>query len=149
MPEEYDVTNRIIADSKELLTETLNGNEEAVAKALDITHIHVASNRSYNNEDVLQSAIYLAYIYALNRYTVVKEMTADKGFADVVYILRYEGDQAFIVELKRNGSTESVIDQIREKRYFEPLTHYKGSLLFVGINYDEKDNTHSCRIENF
>ena len=53
----------------------------AVAKALDISHIHIASNRSYNNKDVLQSAIYLAYIYALNKYTVIREATAGKGFA--------------------------------------------------------------------
>ena len=65
--EEYAVTNRIIKDSKELLSETLRGNEEAVAAALDRSHIHVTSNRSYNNEDALQSAIYLAYIYALNK----------------------------------------------------------------------------------
>ena len=34
------------------------------------------------NEDALQNAIYLAYIYALNCYTVIKEMTTGKGFAD-------------------------------------------------------------------
>ena len=146
---EYSVTNRIIRDSKELLAETVRGNEEAAAKALDVTHIHVTSNRSYNNEDALQSAIYLAYIYALNRYTVVKEMTAGKGFADVVYVPFYEGDPAMIIELKRNDSAGSAIDQIREKQYFESLRNYSGRILFVGINYDEKDKKHSCRIELF
>ena len=84
--EEYRVTNEIIKASKELLAETLNKNETAVAKALDRSHIHVTSNRSYNNEDALQSAIYLAYLYALNKYTIIKEMTTGKGFADVVFI---------------------------------------------------------------
>ena len=46
----------------------------------------MTSNRSYNNEDALQSAIYLAYFYSLNKYTVIKEMTAGNGFADVVFI---------------------------------------------------------------
>ena len=54
-----------------------------------------------------------------------------------------------IIELKRNGSEGSAIDQIKEKRYFESLAHYHGSLLFVGINYDEKAKTHTCSIEKF
>ena len=145
--EEYKVTNHIIKDSKELLEETLLGNETAVAEALDRTHIHVTSNRSYNNEDALASAIYLAYIYALNRYTVVKEMTAGKGFADVVFIPFMEGDPAIIVELKRNDSTESAIAQIKEKKYLEALAGYSGPVLLAGISYDEKTKAHSCRIE--
>ena len=121
----------------------------AVAAALDISHIHVTSNRSYNNEDALQSAVYLAYIFALNRYTVIKEMTTGKGFADVVFVPFMKGDPAMIVELKRNGSAESALRQIREKQYFDSLSQYEGNLLFVGISYDEKEKTHSCRIERF
>ena len=101
---EYTVTNRIVQSSKELLSETLRGNEEAVASALDISHIHVTSNRSYNNEDALQSAIYLAYIYALNKYTIIREMTTGKGFADVVFIPFVPGIPAMVIELKRNDS---------------------------------------------
>ena len=146
---DYSETDRIISESKELLEETLAGNEEAVAKALDRTHIHVTSNRSYNNEDALQSAIYLAYIYALNKYTVVKEMTAGKGFSDVTYIPLRAEDRAMIIELKKNDSAASAIDQIKEKQYYESLAHYQGDLLFVGISYDETDKTHSCKIERF
>jgi hypothetical protein len=144
---DYAVTDRIIGDSRALLAETWKGNAEAVAAALDRSHIHVTSNRSYNNEDALQSAVYLAYIYALNRYTVIREMTAGKGFADVVFIPFREGDPAMVVELKRNDCPESAIDQIRQKQYFASLDHYRGTLLLVGINYDEKEKTHTCRIE--
>lgn len=147
--DEYEITDGIVRSSRELLRQTQNGNEEAVAKALDISHINVTSNRSYNNEDALQSAIYLAYIYALNEYTVVKEMTAGKGFADVVFIPFKENIPAMIIELKRNKSTETALTQIREKRYFDSLSHYQGDLLFVGINYDEETKVHSCRIERF
>lgn len=145
----YRETDRIIKDSKQLLQETWKGDEEAVAKALDESHINVTSNRSYNNEDALQSAIYLAYIYALNEYTVVREMTAGKGFADVVYIPFKKNIPAMIIELKRNDSPDSAIRQIRDKRYYDSLSHYHGNLLFVGINYDEKNKTHTCRIERF
>lgn len=143
----YYVTDSIIKASKELLDETINGNAEAVAKALDESHIHVTSNRSYNNEDSLQSAIYLSYIYALNKYTIVREMTAGKGFADVVFIPFVENMPAMIIELKRNDCADSAIKQIKEKRYFDSLDSYYGNLLFVGINYDEKTKLHECKIE--
>lgn len=146
---DYSITDKIIKASKELLSETINGNEEAVAKALDESHIHVTSNRSYNNEDALQSAIYLSYIYALNKYTIVKELTTGKGFADVVFIPFVGNMPAIIIELKRNGTAESAINQIHEKKYFSSLEHYSGDLLFVGINYDEDTKSHECKIERF
>jgi hypothetical protein len=123
--------------------------KDAVAKALDTTHIHVTSNRSYNNEDALASAIYLAYVHALNEYTIIKEMTAGKGFADVVFIPAFTDKPAMVIELKRNGTTESAIKQIKERQYFEPLKLYKGRLLLVGINYDEKKQKHTCKIEEW
>ena len=64
-------------------------------------------------------------------------MTAGKGFADVVFIPFRDGDPAMIIELKRNGCIDSALSQIRERRYFDSLSHYSGNLLFVGINYDE------------
>ncbi len=146
---DYKVTDRIIKASKELLSETLRLNAEAVARSLDESHIHVTSNRSYNNEDALQSAIYLSYIYALNKYTIIKEMTSGKGFADVVFIPFVPNIPAMIIELKRNGSPESAITQIREKRYFDSLSAYSGDLLFAGVNYDEASKIHECRIEQF
>ncbi len=146
---EYEVTDEIIKASKELLKETINGNEAAVSGALDTSHIHVSSNRSYNNEDVLQSAIYLAYIYALNDYECFREATAGGGFADMVYIPIKSGKPAMIIELKHNKTAKSALNQIKEKKYFECLKHFSGNLIFVGINYDEKDKTHECRIERF
>lgn len=146
---DYEVTDRIIQSSKELLSETLAGNEKAVSDALDVSHIHVTSNRSYNNEDGLQSAIYLAFIYALNKYTVIKEMTTGKGFADVVFIPFIPDIPALIIELKRNSCVESAITQIKDKQYFDSLAHYSGDLLFIGINYDETTKKHECKIERF
>ena len=145
--DEYAVTNKIIQASKGLLSETLQLNADAVAKSLDESHIHVTSNRSYNNEDALQSAIYLSYIYALNKYTIVKEMTTGKGFADVVFIPFVPNIPAMIIELKRNGSAETALMQIKDRKYFDSLSHYSGDLLFVGVNYDEQSKTHECRIE--
>ncbi len=150
--EEYEVTDKIIRDSKELLKQTIAGDAEAVARALDESHIHVTSNRSYNNEDALGGAIYLSYIYALNSYICVREMRTGKGFADVVYIPVHGGDPekpAMIIELKRNDRVESAMDQIKERKYFDSLVHYRGRLLFVGIDYDEKEKTHTAKLEWF
>ena len=147
--DEYETTNQIIQKSKALLEATIAGDEPAVSKALDTSHVHVTSNRSYYNEDALQSAIYLAYLYALNEYTIIREMTSGRGFADVAFIPVRKDQPALIIELKRNSSSESALDQIKEKRYFDSLSHYQGNLIFVGINYDEKDKIHSCRIERF
>ncbi|MBQ9607429.1 MAG: PD-(D/E)XK nuclease domain-containing protein, partial [Lachnospiraceae bacterium] len=147
--EDYNVTNEIIESSKELLNMTIALDGEAVSRALDISHIHVSSNRSYNNEDVLQSAIYLAYIYALNKYTIIKEMTTGKGFADVVFIPYVPDMPAMVIELKHNKSSESALSQIKEKQYFDSLSNYSGRLLLVGINYDEDKKTHVCQIEKW
>ena len=147
--DDYSATDKIIKSSETLLRDTLEGNEEAVARALDDSHINVTSNRSYNNEDALQSAIYLSYIYALNKYTVVKEMTAGKGFSDVTFIPFVPDIPAMIIELKRNGSAASAMDQIRKKEYFRSLEKYSGNLLFVGIDYDAESKRHSCRIQRF
>ena len=54
---------------------------------------------------------------------------------------------ALIIELKRNGSTETALNQIKEKKYFDPLNNYFGEILFIGINYDEETKKHSCKIE--
>ena len=57
-----------------------------------------------------------------------------------------------IIELKKNGNDGGAVGalgQIRRKQYFDSLTHYQGNLLFVGIGYDEKEKTHTCRMERF
>ena len=49
---------------------------------------------------------------------------------------------------KNNKSAESAINQIKEKKYDDLLEHYRGDLLFVGINYDPDTKEHQCRIED-
>ncbi|MBO4334074.1 MAG: AAA family ATPase [Paludibacteraceae bacterium] len=147
--EDYSVTDEIIKDSEVLLEQTLDMNADAVAKALDRSHIHVTSNRSYNNEDALASAIYLAYIHALDYYYVNKEVTAGKGFADLV-LTPHKPDGRhvpIIIELKRNSTPRTALEQIKDKEYFQHFGHYKGKVLLVGINYDEEAKTHDCEIQ--
>ena len=145
----YAETNKIIQASEQLLRDTITMNEEAVAKALDTTHMHVTSTKNYNNEYALHAAIYLAYIYALNDYIIAKELPTGNGCADIAYIPFDKSKTAIIVELKRNNSTDTALKQIREKKYFASLNNWHGDLLFVGVNYDSESKKHECKIEKF
>ena len=137
----------LINASKRLLDDTIQGNEEAVARALDAAHTEVTNPLTYNDEHCFQSAICLAYFYANTRYTLEKELPTGKGYADLVLIPYLPNIPALVIELKHNKSAESALQQIKDKNYCQALNHYKGDLLFVGISYDEKTKKHTCRIE--
>ena len=144
---DYKKVMEVVNASKKLLDDTINGNEEAVAKSLDAAHSEVTSPLTYNDEHCFQSAICLAYFYANTRYTLIKELPTGKGYADLVLIPFLPNIPALVVELKHNKSTESALQQIKDRNYCQALEGYYDNLLFVGINYDEKTKEHSCRIE--
>ena len=144
---DYSATDEIIKASRDAWNALLQKDQDAVAKALDESHIHVTSHRNFENEAALASAIYIAFVYALNNYTVIKEASAGKGIADVLYIPIYADDEhpAVIIELKHEKSTSKALEQIKNKEYFRPFDDYKGKILLVAINY-KKNKTHSCKI---
>ncbi|MEE0997336.1 MAG: AAA family ATPase, partial [Paludibacteraceae bacterium] len=144
---DYKKLMEIINASKKLLDATVEGNEEAVAKALDAAHTEVTNPLTYNDEHCFQSAICLAYFYANTRYTLFKELPTGKGYADLVLIPYLPNIPAMVIELKHNKSAGSALQQIKEKNYCQALNNYKGDLLFVGVSYDEKTKEHSCKIE--
>ena len=92
--------------------------------------------------------IYLAYIMARNDYTMVREFPSGKGFADVVFIPRYD-KPAMIIELKYDKDADTAIKQIKEKKYFFGLEKYLDNLLLVGINYNKETKKHTCMIEKY
>ena len=147
MPE-YSKTDEIIKASEELLEQTLLKNSDAVAQALDNTHLHVTSSRNYNNENALAAAVYIAFVHALNYYNCFKELSTGKGFADLVYVpvVKSPEHPAIIIELKINESTGKALQQIQNRQYFDALENYKGNLLFVAINYDKDTKKHECEI---
>ena len=145
--QDYQPIIKLVNDSKALLEATINKDEAAVAAALTEAHIRATNPLTYNNEASFQSAIGLAYFYANLKYTVIKELPTGKGYADLALIPYVPNIPAIIIELKNNKSAESAIKQIKEKKYDELLEHYRGDLLFVGINYDADTKEHQCRIE--
>lgn len=139
-----------LKNSKAALEAVWRGDEDYVAKAVQRAH-YESSYLQYNDENALSYTISLAFYVARNYYTVIKEMPSGKGRTDIVYIpgKQFAGKPALLIELKWNRTAESAVDQIKEKCYPEALKEYTGSLLLVGINYDEKTKEHSCRIESY
>ncbi len=146
---DYAQALRIVNHSKQLLDLTINGDEKAVAQAMNDAHAELVSNLQYNNEGCFQSVIRFAYFYANTRYTVISELPSGKGYADIAFIPYIPNTPAMIVELKRNSSTETALTQIANKQYDKALEHYQGELLFVAVNYDEKTKEHTCKIQRF
>ena len=146
---DYTKAIEIVHNSKLLLDKTVEGDNQAVADALSAAHEQLMSRQRYNHEACLQCAIRFAYFYANTRYTIISELPAGKGYADVVFIPYIPNVPAMIVELKRNHSTGAALKQIERKQYFNVMDKYQGDLLFVAVNYDEKTNEHNCEIKRF
>lgn len=134
--------------SEQLLKDTWSGNEEEVAAQIDAVHMDTTSILNYNDENALSCVISLAYYSARKYYTLVREMPAGKGVADLVFLPRRKyGKQPMVVELKWDKSAGGAIRQIKEKNNLKALEGYEGEIPLVGINYDKESKKHSCVIE--
>ncbi|WP_027089477.1 AAA family ATPase [Thomasclavelia saccharogumia] len=141
----WNETTKALLNSRALLEATWNKEEELVAKYIEEAHLDTAI-LTYNNENALSYTISIAYIYARNHYTIIREMPSGKGYADMVFIPK-DDKPAMIVELKWDQEVETAIDQIKAKKYYFGLEKYRDNLLIVGISYDKKTKKHSCKIE--
>lgn len=139
---------RSVNDSRRLLEALWNEDAVAVAEGIDRAHDEI-SVLQYNNENALSCTINLAFYFAREYYTIVRELPTGKGFADICLIPRklHADKPAAILELKWDQTAEGAIAQIKNKRYVDALKDYRGNLLLVGINYDKKTRKHSCVIE--
>ena len=141
---------RILRASEKLLEDTLQGDEEKVAEALDQAHMEAASILTYNDENSLACSIGLAYYSARKDYRLIRELPTGRGFADIVFLpLPSSGKPALVVELKYDKTAETAIWQIRDRQYTKALEGYAGEILLVGISYDSgtADKPHRCVIE--
>lgn len=144
----WEEVMKAIRISDELLTATLNCNEEKVAMIIEQVHRENTSILQYNNENSLSCVLSLAYYSAKKDYTMYRELPSGDGFADLVFVPRCNcRASTFIVELKWDKSAETAIDQIKQKKYAECLKDYSGEILLVGINYNKNDKRHTCKIE--
>ena len=129
---------------------TISGNTEKVAELIELAHDTYTSILKYNDENSLSCVLTMAYFTAPAYHTIIREMPAGKGFADFVFLPRANAGNrpAMIVELKYNQSADTVIRQIKEKRYQGALSGYESKILLVGISYDSEKH-HTCSIEEW
>ena len=137
-----------VQTSRKLLESLWALDAEAVAAGIDQAHEEI-SLLQYNDENSLSCTINLAFYYAREYYTIVRELPTGKGFADVCFIPRklHLDKPAVVIELKWDKSAAGALAQIKEKRYGSALQDYTGNLLLVGINYDKTAKKHECLIE--
>lgn len=146
----WDEVINTIKLSESLLCDTLAGEAQKVACAIDAAHDENTSILSYNDENSLSCVLSIAYIYAKNDYIIHRELATGKGFADLVFIPRKHVDKpAMVVELKCDSNAAAAIDQIHRKEYQGKVLEYTSNLLLVGINYDKVTKKHSCTIEKY
>ncbi len=135
--------------SEAMLKAVLNGDGDFVARGIEKIHQRETSILSYNDEKSLSCVATLAFYTARKDYIVHREFASGKGFADIALIPRRNtGIPAIIIELKYNKDVDTALDQIRRKDYPDLVREYSDRIILVGINYDPKTKTHTCRIEN-
>lgn len=137
-----------LENSKKLLDALWAMDSDAVAEGISRAHKEI-SILQYNDENALSCTISLAFYFAREYYTIIRELPSGKGFADICFIPRklHMDKPAVVIELKWDKDVLGAIDQIKDKHYVDALVEYKGNLLLVGINYDKKTKTHTCVIE--
>lgn len=139
---------RSVESSKKLLESLWAMDSAAVAEGIDHAHREISILR-YNDENALSCTINLAFYYAREYYTVIRELPGGKGFADICFIPRklHLDKPAVIIELKWDKNASGAIAQIKDRHYTDALKDYRGNLLLAGINYDRKTKAHTCVIE--
>ena len=139
-----EVTQAVI-NSYDTLQALWNKDAQKVAQYIEQAHLET-SILQYNDENALAYTVYLALIAAKDHYTMIRELPAGKGFADIAFI-PYGDKPAMIVELKWDKDADSAIKQIKNKQYPKSLEKYQDNLIIVGINYDKVTKKHTCIIE--
>lgn len=146
-----ETLNRL-KDSEQLFLYTLSEDESAVAAQIEKIHMEETAPLHYNKEDSLRSVIKLAYYTYRDHYVQWEELPAGNGYADVVYLPKYDSDYPILViELKWNQEVKTAIQQIKDRHYPYSFKGYGRDILLVGITYDKDapagNRKHICKIE--
>ena len=100
----YGVAESVEA-SRKLLEALWEMDADAIAAGVEKAHEEI-SILQYNDENSLSCTIHLAFYFAREYYTMVRELPAGKGFADVCMIPRphHRDKPAIVIELKCDKS---------------------------------------------
>ena len=116
---------RSVQESRRLLTALWEMDSQAVAEGINRAHKEI-SVLEYNDENSLSCTINLAFYFAREYYTIIREMPSGKGFADICLIPRkmHMDKPAVVIELKWDKDAAGAIAQIKDKNYVDALKDY-------------------------
>lgn len=146
--------HRLALKSEQMLSATLHGDTKTMTEILEYAHHTETPLLDYNNETELTAIVNLVYLAARDIYHIEREDKSGTGYVDFIFYPKDSSADHIILELKVDQTADEAIRQIKEKKY--PLRFcgklaeqktYTGRLLLVGIAYDRKTKTHSCKIE--
>ena len=145
----WDEIMQFERQSIDLFNATINKDVNTVAAKIEQIHMEYTSVIQYNDENSLSCTVNLAFYFAREYCTMIRELPSGKGFADICMIPRktHLDKPAVVIELKWDKSAAGALNQIKEKNYGSALKDYQGNLLLVGINYDRVTKKHECVIE--
>jgi hypothetical protein len=86
----HEETQRRLQESERLFSDTIAGNEDAVAEQIEKVHAEETSPLHYNSEASLRSVIKLAYYAYSDHYLQWEELPAGIGFADIAYLTKLQ-----------------------------------------------------------
>ena len=141
--------SKLVLRSDEMLKATIRQDVDKMAEIIQEAHDINMPIIKYNDENSLACVISLVYLSARSKYKIVREMPAGIGFADFIFFPKDMSKPSFIIELKRNSTSEEALKQIFEKRYDLALKDYTGLKLAIGISYDSNLKKHSISIKTF
>lgn len=110
-PELFQLLNA----SDELIAATLHMDEEAVAKRIEEIHSKYMAPVFYNNEQALRMVMVIAYIGRVDDYRICQELSAGRGYADIVLQPKSSAYSPIVVELKWKDSADGAISKIKKK----------------------------------
>ena len=139
--------SKLVLKSDEMLKATIRQDVDKMAEIIQEAHDLNIPIIKYNDENSLACVISLVYLSARSKYKIVREMPAGIGFADFIFYPKDKSKPAFIIELKKNSTSEEALKQIFDKRYDLSLKDYTGLKLAIGISYDSNLKKHSISIK--
>lgn len=146
--------HHLAKESEKMLKATLAGDTKTMSAILKYAHDTESPILSYNHEVELSAVVNLVYLSARDKYRVEREDKAGEGYVDFIFYPECKSQDAIILELKIDSTSDEAIRQIKDKHYVLRFSgklgekaKYTGRILAVGISYDRKTKEHSCKVE--
>ena len=145
---------RLSQVSQRMLAATRSCDTKTMLEILEYAHNTESPLLEYNSEIELTAVINLVYLAARDTYRVEREDKAGVGYVDFIFYPFDKTDDCIILELKVDGTPESAIRQIKDRKYAlrfrgrsGDIAPFTGRVLAVGIAYDRKTKKHACEVE--